>query len=329
LVGESRAGLPFDGELALGQCTRISTGAHMPDGAESVLIQENADVSGAQVTATEVPSAGKHVRRRGFDFTDGDCVLHAGTPIGPAQIALAISAGHGSLNVRKAPRIAVLDSGDELARDPARCGPHQIPASNGAMIAAMLAPLGCVVDRVGPAPDDHGALAAALAKAESADILITSGGASVGDHDLVQQALKDWGANIAFWKVAIKPGKPLMVATRGKQVVLGLPGNPVSSYVTCCLFALPLVRAAMGAREALPQAFEMTLGEDLPSTGDRREFLRGVHDGKTVRRSDNQDSSALAALAASNCLIVRYEGSDAAPAGSRIPILTLENGGIA
>ncbi len=333
-VGESRAGAPFAGALSNGECVRISTGAHMPGGADRVLIQENADVDGALVTTSETPPPGKHVRMQGFDFAESDTLLRAGTRIGPGQLALALSAGHGRLTVRDAPRIAVLDSGDELAADPGQCGADQIPASNGAMIASMLRPLGCDVTRIGPVADDHGALARALAKAEDADILITSGGASVGDHDLIQPALEAWGAQIAFWKVAIKPGKPLMVATRARadgtwQVILGLPGNPVSSFVTCFLFALPLVRAAMGAAAPLPSELTLPLAEDLPAIGKRREFLRAVHDGRTVHRAGSQDSSALAALAAANCLIVRREGADAASAGEFVTALTLENGGIA
>ncbi len=333
-VGESRAGTPFAGALSHGECVRISTGAHMPQDADRVLIQENAHVDGALVSASDTPPPGKHVRTRGFDFAESDTVLTAGTRIGPGQLALALSAGHGRLSVHSAPRVAVLDSGDELAADPEQCGADQIPASNGAMIASMLRPLGCDVARIGPVPDDHSALASALAKAEDADILITSGGASVGDHDLIQPALVAWGVKIAFWKVAIKPGKPLMVATRERadgtrQVVLGLPGNPVSSFVTCFLFALPLVRAAMGAATPLPTALTLPLTEGLPAIGKRREFLRAVHDGRTVRRAGSQDSSALAALAAANCLIVRHEGVDAASAGELVTVLTLENGGIA
>lgn len=326
LVGESRAGASFEGTLKAGEATRISTGAHMPRGATSVLIQENAQVANGQVSTDEPPPPARHVRKQGFDFAAGERVLERGTRIGPAQIALAMSAGHGSLDVARQPTIAILDSGDELASDPARCGPDQIPASNGAMIAAMLAPLVGLTIRLGPVGDDLDALAAALAKAQDADILITSGGASVGDHDLIQQALGEWGADLAFWKVAIKPGKPLMVATRGKQVVLGLPGNPVSSFVTCFLFGLPLVRAAMGMRACLPRPVMTPAGETLPAIGPRREFLRGVSEGGQVRRASSQDSSALRALASADCLIDRPSGGVEVRAGEPVPVYPLHIG---
>jgi molybdopterin molybdotransferase len=326
LVGESRAGAPFEGSLGAGDATRISTGAHMPVGSDRVLIQENAKVEAGAVKASEMPSPGKHVRRRGFDFVEGAKVLPAGEVINPGRLALAMSAGYGNLPVRQRPHIAILDSGDELASDPECCGPDQIPASNGAMIAAMLAPLVGETQRLGPVGDDHHALAAALAKAESADILITSGGASVGDHDLIQQALKDWGARIDFWKVAIKPGKPLMVATRAGTVVLGLPGNPVSSFVTAFLFALPLVRAAMGANNPLPLPLQASVDERLPAIGSRREFLRGVCEGSVVRLAASQDSSALLALAQANCLIDRPAGSPETKPGTSVPVYNLQNG---
>lgn len=327
LVGESRAGTPFDHELAQGETVRISTGAHVPSGADRILIQENAQVDDVTVTCfQDFPNAMRHIRQRGFDFSAGDTVLNAGTPIGPAQLALAIGAGHASLNVRRAPKVAVLDSGDELVADPAHCAEHQIPASNGAMIAAMLAELGCKVVRLGPVPDDREALASALAKAEGTDILVTTGGASVGDHDLMRPALETWGAKLDFWKVAMKPGKPIMVATRGKQVIFGLPGNPVSSFVTCFLFVLPLVRAAMEARQPLPARATLAAECDLPAIGSRREFLRANWDGAAVNLADSQDSSALAALAQANCLIDRPAHSDEIEAGTLVPCLLFKNG---
>ena len=327
LVGESRAGTPFHQELSQGETVRISTGAHVPDGADRILIQENAQVDDENVSCfQDFPNALRHIRQRGFDFSAGDTVLNAGTYIGPAQLALAIGAGHGSLNVRRPPKVAILDSGDELVADPASCAEHQIPASNGAMIAAMLAELGCEVVRLGPVPDDREALASALAKAEDTDVLVTTGGASVGDHDLMRPALEAWGAKLGFWKVAMKPGKPIMVATRGKQLIFGLPGNPVSSFVTCFLFVLPLVRAAMGARQPLPARATLTAGCTLPSIGSRREFLRAFWDGNSAKPADSQDSSALAALAQANCLIDRPAHSDEIEAGTPVPCLLLKNG---
>ncbi|KWV93028.1 molybdopterin molybdotransferase MoeA [Erythrobacter sp. YT30] len=332
-VGESRAGEPFDGYLEHGQCTRISTGAHMPQGSDRVLIQENAAISGETIASAEgeeLPPPDRHVRKRGFDFAEGDTVLSAGTRLGPAPLALAISAGHGTLPVHKAPNIAILDSGDELASDPAACGPDQIPASNGAMIEAMVRPLGCTPHRLGPVADDLEALAKALARANDVEILITTGGASVGDHDLVQQALRDWGAEIDFWKVAIKPGKPLMVATRdrdwGTQIILGLPGNPVSSFVTAFLFALPLIRAAMGDRDPLPKTESRIASATLPATGPRQEFLRGISSDNEVAPASSQDSSALLALAQANCLINRPSDSAEAAIGDVVPVYNLRNG---
>ena len=239
---------------------------------------------------------------------------------------MALSAGHSQLEVHRAPLVAILDSGDELAADPTDMDANQIPASNGAMIAAMLHQLGCETTRLGPVPDDHAALAKALGKAEDADLLITSGGASVGDHDLVQEALRRWGAELAFWKVAIKPGKPLMVAMRGPQVILGLPGNPVSSFVTCFLFALPLIRAAMGDFAPFPAKQSVIAGEALPAVGRRREFLRGVSDGTSVHLAASQDSSALRALASANCLIDRLPGAGAVAPGDRVSVYNLQNG---
>jgi molybdopterin molybdotransferase len=330
LVGESRAGAPFEDAITAGEAIRISTGAHMPQGSDRVLIQENAQVEGTRLSTDEPPAAMQHVRRRGFDFADGDTVLAKGTRIGPAQLALAMAAGHARLTVVKPPKVAVLDSGDELAADPSACNPHQIPASNGAMIAAMLAPLVGPCERLGPVGDSMDALAAALERADDCDVLITSGGASVGDHDLVQSALREWGADLAFWKVAIKPGKPLMVATREvdgrKQVVLGLPGNPVSSYVTAMLFALPLVGSALGIQNPLPAPLTMRAACPLPSTGSRCEFVRGICDGEAVAPADSQDSSALRALASANCLIERRPHSADLAVGEVVRVYWLENG---
>lgn len=331
-IGESRAGHPFEGALRPGQCTHISTGAQMPSGADRVLIRENAVASEGFIrvaTGEQPPRSGDHVRKAGFDFREGDTLLAKGTRMGAGPIALARAAGYDSAPRFETPRVAVIECGDELSAraDAARLAPGQIPACNGAMIDAMLAPyLGHTLN-IGPVPDNALALERALDEAQDCHIVITSGGASVGDHDLVQQALKDWGAQIEFWKVAIKPGKPLIVATRegscGRQVILGLPGNPVSSFVTAFLFALPLVRAAMGAVDPLPRPSFRIAAHPLPATGSRREFLRGVSEGKQVRLAGPQDSSALRSLALADCLIDRPAGSPAAPAGTEVAVFPL------
>ncbi len=325
IVGESRAGHPFHGSLAGGQAIRISTGAAVPENATGILLKEDSRLSGTSLADSDQASA-RHIRPHGFDFVQGDTLLAAGSRLGPAQIALALSAGHDRLEVRRPPTVAIIDSGDELASDPTQVESHQIPASNGAMIAAMLSELGCSTMRLGPVPDDLTALADALKKAESADLVISSGGASVGDHDLVQEALRRWGAELSFWKAAIKPGKPLMVASREGQVILGLPGNPVSSFVTCFLFAQPLVRAAMGDSDPLPRSQEYVCEEALPAVGKRREFLRGICDGKSVRLAVSQDSSGLRALASANCLIDRLAGSPELEPGSTVSVYRLRNG---
>lgn len=335
VAGESAAGHPFGGELARGEAIRISTGAMMPSGESVVLLQENATRTGGRLALNgEGEPTARHIRRAGFDFRAGDEVLGAGTRIGPAQLALAIAAGHSELPVSRLPSLAILDSGDELAAAAAVCAPHQIPASNGAMLAAMAAPLASSVMRLGPVPDRLDALLATLDDAADTDVIVTSGGASVGDHDLVGPALEQWGATIDFWRVAMRPGKPLLVARRGRQVVLGLPGNPVSSYVTAFLFLLPLLRSLGGAnfKHVLPVAIQAFVDGELPPTGDRREFIRAVYADNNVRPLLEQDSSALRALGRSNALIIRPPNSPRVQKEhppQAVWLYLLENGGTA
>ncbi|MFA7596625.1 MAG: molybdopterin molybdotransferase MoeA [Novosphingobium sp.] len=330
VIGESAAGHPFAGPLDPGEAVRISTGAVVPGGADAVFLQEDAARDGETLgIAGDPPRAGRHIRRAGFDFREGDRLLEAGARIGPAALALAISAGHASLPVRRRPEVAIIDSGDELASDPADCSPHQIPASNGPMLQAMLSALPCVTRRLGPIPDRRDALAQALDEAKTCDLIVTSGGASVGDHDLIRPALADWGAEIAFWRVAMKPGKPLLVARRGRQLVLGLPGNPVSSFVTGFLFLLPLARALLGAASPLPQSCHALLGASLPQGGKRLEFLRARWDGEHVVPLAEQDSSGLNALAESNALIERPAGAAALGAGAPVRIFPLQPAAVA
>ncbi len=332
VIGESACGHPFGGSLGMAEAVRIATGALLPANADMVLMQEDAARDGdfLMLTGTPPEPAARHVRRTGMDFTAGAELLGVGARVGPAQLALALGAGHSHVAVRRLPRIAIIDSGDELSSDPTDCAVHQIPASNGAMITAMaVSTLPCQVERIGPVADDLAALVAALKRAEGTDVVVTSGGASVGDHDLIRPALEAWGAQLDFWKVAVKPGKPIMVASRGSQLVVGLPGNPVSSHVTAYHFLLPLLRALAGATHPLPRPMMAPVAEPLPCGGERQEFLRAHWDGQQVSVRINQDSGALATLAASNALINRPANAGAAAVGDAVPVYLLDNGGMA
>ena len=329
VIGESACGHPFSGTVAAGEAVRIATGALVPGGADLVLLQEDCRRKEQHLELVAAPSPARNIRAAGMDFTEGQELLAAGTRLGPSQIALALTGGYRMVAVHRRVNVAVLDTGDELSADPEHCALHQIPASNGAMLAAMAAAWPCQVVHGAPVPDRLEALVAAFDAASAADLIVTSGGASVGDHDLLRPALEQWGAQIEFWRVAIKPGKPLLVARKGRTIVLGLPGNPVSSHVTAYLFLLPLIRAMSGAAAVLPNSIEAMLAQDMPAAGARREFVRGRWDGMRVNPLRNQDSGALATLAASNALIERPAGAPAMAAGSAVTIYLLENGGIA
>lgn len=328
LVGESAAGHPYTARLLPGEAVRISTGAVVPEGADMVLIKEDATRDGDQVllSGTVPQPTERHIRRRGMDFAAEDIVLPAGTRIGAAQIAMAIAAGHDTLPVHRMLSVAVLDTGDELAATGNTLGDHQIPASNGPMLAAMLAGLPCTVRRLGPVGDSLDDLAQALALAADADVLVTSGGASVGDHDLLRPALEAAGTQIDFWRVGIKPGKPLLVGRRGPQIVLGLPGNPAAAFVTGFLFLLPLLRKALGASAALPSTIPARLNQPMAAGGGRQEFLRGHWDGAGVTLDPLQDSGAIGPLARANALVVRDAGAQPLAVGSEVRVYLLDIG---
>jgi molybdopterin molybdotransferase len=313
-----------------GEAVRISTGALVPAGAGAILLQENSLRTGdaVAVEGADGPSP-RHIRRAGFDFATGEQLIAPGTRLGPAQIALACAAGHATASIHRPPRHVAVDTGDELASDPADCAAHQIPMSNGAMVAALARPYVDSVKLVGPVEDKLDALVATFAAFADADVIVTSGGASVGDHDLIRPALDAWGATIDFWRVAMKPGKPLLVARRGTTIVLGLPGNPVSSFVTAYLFLLPLLRRLGGAGECLPRPFVARTTRALPAGSARQEFLRARLEGGLVTPLGEQDSSALRTLAAANALIDRPIDAAGVPEGGEVPVYWIENGGIA
>lgn len=330
VIGESAAGHPFTGKLGEGEAIRISTGALMPDGGGAVLIKEHAVLDGNVLRlSADNKATPQYIRRRGFDFGEGDTLIEAGVRLGPARIALAIAGGHKDIMVHQRPRLAILDTGDELAADPCQASGHQIPSSNGPMLAAMSAPFVGNCLRLGPIPDKQQAIIAALDDVAACDVIVTSGGASVGDHDLLRPALEDWGAKITFWRIAMKPGKPLLVARKDRTIILGLPGNPASSYVTAYLFLLPLLRRLSGAVDALPRAVRMPLGAAIRATGSRTEFVRGTIRSGTIHPIDERDSSALLALSRAEVLVRRDDNAPAAPEGECVETYLLENGGIA
>ncbi|RJY10162.1 molybdopterin molybdenumtransferase MoeA [Aurantiacibacter aquimixticola] len=328
VIGESKGGAPFTGSIAVGEAVRISTGALIPDGGGAVLIQEDAERYDDDLRLLDDGKpTDRYIRRAGFDFEDGDILVGPGERLGPAQIALATAAGHSQVEVGKLPSLCVIDAGNELVADPGMAETHQLPASNGVMLAAMSAPFVSRCERIGPVADRMDALLGAFAMAESADVIVTSGGASVGDHDLVRPALEAWGAEIDFRRVAMRPGKPLMVAQKGYQIVLGLPGNPVSAYVTAFLFLLPLLRRLAGAGSPLPHALHLPTIVPLPGGGTRTELLRGRMEADGVRAFMQRDSSALRTLARANALIRRDVDADEAMPGDIITVYPLQYGG--
>lgn len=328
LVGESAAGHPFAGTIGPGEAARISTGAMVPDGADMVLLKEDSTVTGTRLSLTgSAPDpAERHIRPLGMDFGVQDTVLPAGWRMNAAAIGLAIAAGFERVPVRRALAMTVIDGGDELAPPGTTPTAHQIPASNGPMLAALGQGLPVLVTRIGPVPDRLDALIAAFEAANQSDVIVTSGGASVGDHDLIRPALAAMGIEIDFWRVGIKPGKPLLVARRGEQIILGLPGNPASAWVTGFLFLLPLLRTMLGAARPLPQTIRAPLATPMGKGGSRMEFLRARWDGGHVSLDPLQDSGALSPLARANALVVRDPGVQPAPVGTMVPVYLIEAG---
>lgn len=325
VTGESAAGASFSGAVQPGEAVRIFTGAAMPEGADTVLIQEDGAREGERLTLTaDGPGAmGRHVRRAGSDFREGQPLIHAGTCLSPRHVALAALAGWGALALPRPPRITLFSTGSELVPPGEPCGPDQLPASNSVMLAAMLAALPCEVTDMGIIGDNLAALTRALTDARDYDIVVSTGGASVGDHDLVRPALEAAGGAIDFWKIRMRPGKPLIAGRLGGALFLGLPGNPVSAYVTGHLFLLPLVRHMAGCPEPLPEIRTARLGAAMPPVGGRDDYVRAVLADGVATPVASQDSAATYALAQANCLIRRAAFSAAANAGEDAEVVLL------
>src|ERR1700731_2765530 len=327
VIGEVAAGRPFEKTVGKGEAARIFTGGVIPEGADAVIIQEDTGVEGG-ITITEAAVAGRHIRPAGVDFRKGDILLARGTRLTDRDLSLAAGMNYPELPARRRPKVAILATGDELVMPGSHPGPGQIVYSNGYALRARARQEGAETIDLGIAADtvDATTLGIRRARDTGADILITTGGASVGDHDLVKRSLEAEGVTMAFWRIAMRPGKPMMHGRLGTMRVIGLPGNPVSSYVCGFLFLVPLIRALSG-RTMIDHARETALlGRDVAANDMREDYLRArleVHKngGLIATPVDHQDSSLLANLAAARALVIRPPFAAAAPAGSPCDIL--------
>jgi molybdopterin molybdotransferase len=330
LAGTSQAGARFVGMMEHGQCVRIFTGAPMPIGADAVVMQELATASGNQVSFTRPVTPGTSVRRHGMDFTRGQQLLAAVVTLTPAMLSLAASANQPSLSVTKRPKLAILATGDELVAPGAARGADQIVASNSYGLVPLLGGYCEKIVDLGIVPDDKKKLEQALLGAfdYGADIVVTTGGASVGERDYVQEVLVDLGVKLDFWKLRMRPGKPLMFGTRGSTLIFGLPGNPVSAMVTAIVILRPALRQMTGHNDPFWPMLSVPLATDLPPNGDRRHFRRGTFLRNELGLLEvlpiaETDSSHTSSLAMADALIVQIEDHPGAAAGDIVEVIPL------
>ena len=329
VVGEAAAGHGFGGRIEAGEAVRIFTGAPIPSGADAIVIQENTQRDGDLLSVREgVPDAA-HIRPAGGDFREGQELIEAGSRLGARSILLAAAMGYGEVPVVSRPKVAILSTGDELVAPGTMPGPDQIVASNAYGIAAMVEAFGGEPLILGIARDTAESLEDKISQAGGADILVTIGGASVGDHDLVSSTLQARGMALDFWKIAMRPGKPLLFGRLDGLRVIGVPGNPVSSMICCRVFVVPLISAMLGASDGSLQAKPAVLGAALEKNGPRHHFMRGRYvldqaGREVVVSAENQDSSLIGVLARADCLIVREAHAAAAKAGDAVRVLSLD-----
>jgi molybdopterin molybdotransferase len=329
LIGEVAAGHPFDGEVKQGQAARIFTGGVLPNGSDTVVIQEITTRDGDKVTINKAGAKGRNVRAQGIDFSKGQLLLRKGRRLTDRDVMLAAAMNHATLPVRRRPKLAVLGTGDELVAPGSTPGPGEIVYSNGFALIELARSAGAEVSNLGIARDKIDDIAASVRRArdQGADVLVTSGGASVGEHDLVQRALRAEGLDLSFWRVALRPGRPMMHGRLGAMHVLGVPGNPVSAYVCAFLFLVPLIARLTGRGDFERTPEPARLGRDLPANDERQDYLRATltpaPDGPIATPLPNQDSSLMAPLAQADCLLIREPFAPASSSGSPCVILKL------
>ncbi len=331
VAGQSLAGHPASGAAGAGTAIRIFTGAPMPDGADSVVLQEDVTASTAAIEFDESVTVGQHVRPSGNDIAKGDTICRAGHRLTPYDLAWLAACGIGTVRVRRRVRVAVLSTGDELAEPGMPLGEAQIYDSNRFAMTRLLEGRGSDIIDVGCVPDDPDQIRAALEEAaEIGDIIVTSGGVSVGDADHVRNLVAELGS-IDFWRIALKPGKPLAVGDIGGTPFFGLPGNPVSTIVTCLLFVAPAIDLLAGATSSPPLTIPATLAEDVLHAPGRREYMRGIASYEEgilkVAINGNQGSNRLATFSGANCLVIIPADASNPPAGETVAILLLGNDG--
>jgi len=328
-IGESTAGHGFPDAVGPKETVRIFTGAPVPEGCDAVLIQENARVEGDFVEPLQALESGRNIRMKGIDFIEDEVLLAAGTRLGPSNIGLAAAMNHAEVPVIRRPRVALLATGDELVRPGETVGPDQIVATNSYSIAALIETAGGEAIDLGIAKDELGAIQERISAAHSAnvDLLVTLGGASVGDHDLVKQALAGQGMELNFWKIAMRPGKPVIHGKLGPMIILGLPGNPAAAAVAGMIFLVPLVRALCGDIDpGRDQSEPAILGKALRGNDKREDYMRAAlipsETGLPVATPfELQDSSLLRILAQSHCLVIREPHAPAAAPGDLCRII--------
>jgi molybdopterin molybdotransferase len=328
VTGRSAAGAGFSGRVSAGEAVRIFTGAPVPEGADLIVIQEDTEERPGAVTI-RTATGGAHIRPRGQDFVEGETLLTAGTRLGARELMLAAAMNHAELPVRRKPRVAILATGNEVVPPGSELAADQIASSVPAGLSALIAHHGGEAMPLGIAKDEPESIMTLARAGSAADILVTIGGASVGEHDLVAAALKAEGLELDFWKIAMRPGKPLLFGRIGKQRVLGLPGNPVSALVCAQVFLLPMLGKLLGLAERGDREGAALLGEALPANGARQHYMRAAsewrEDGRRiVTPLPSQDSSLVAALARADCLIVRTPDAPELPAGAEVRILPLD-----